>query len=57
MKRIWLFIIAITIHNFPEGLAIGVGFGGDDIANGTSLAIGVGLQNMPSPGPGWQPSA
>ena len=27
MKRIWLFIIAITIHNFPEGLAVGVGFG------------------------------
>jgi ZIP family zinc transporter len=47
MKRIWLFIIAITIHNFPEGLAVGVGFGGGNIANGTSLAIGIGLQNMP----------
>ena len=47
MKRIWLFIIAITIHNFPEGLAVGVGFGGGDIAGGTSLAIGIGLQNMP----------
>ena len=47
MKRIWLFIIAITIHNFPEGLAVGVGSGGGDIANGTSLAIGIGLQNMP----------
>ena len=47
MKRIWLFIIAITIHNFPEGLAVGVGFGSGDIASGTSLAIGIGLQNMP----------
>ena len=47
MKRIWLFIIAITIHNFPEGLAVGVGFGGGDIGSGTSLAIGIGLQNMP----------
>jgi len=47
MKKIWLFIIAITIHNFPEGLAVGVGFGGGDITNGTSLAIGIGLQNMP----------
>jgi ZIP family zinc transporter len=47
MKKIWLFIIAITIHNFPEGLAVGVGFGGGDTANGTSLAIGIGLQNMP----------
>lgn len=47
MKKIWLFIIAITIHNFPEGLAVGVGFGGGDTANGISLAIGIGLQNMP----------
>ena len=47
MRRIWLFIIAITIHNFPEGLAVGVGFGSGDIGAGTSLAIGIGLQNMP----------
>ncbi|MFH1993051.1 MAG: ZIP family metal transporter [Pseudomonadota bacterium] len=47
LKRIWLFIIAITIHNFPEGLAVGVGFGTGDIGAGTSLAIGIGLQNMP----------
>ena len=47
MRRIWLFIIAITIHNFPEGLAVGVGFGSGDMASGTSLAIGIGLQNMP----------
>jgi ZIP family zinc transporter len=47
LKKIWLFIIAITIHNFPEGLAVGVGFGTGDINSGTSLAIGIGLQNMP----------
>ena len=47
LRRIWLFVIAITLHNFPEGLAVGVGFGGGDIANGTTLAIGIGLQNMP----------
>src|SRR5690554_1188311 len=34
LKRIWLFIIAITIHNFPEGLAVGVGFGDNNISNG-----------------------
>lgn len=47
MRRIWLFIIAITIHNFPEGLAVGVGYGFGDVGAGTSLAIGIGLQNMP----------
>jgi ZIP family zinc transporter len=47
LRRIWLFVIAITIHNFPEGLAVGVGFGGGDIANGVTLGIGIGLQNMP----------
>lgn len=47
LKRVWLFIIAITLHNFPEGMAVGVGFGGGNILNGVSLAIGIGLQNMP----------
>ncbi len=47
MKRIWLFVIAITIHNFPEGMAVGVGFGTGDVSAGTSLAIGIGLQNIP----------
>jgi ZIP family zinc transporter len=47
LHRIWLFVIAITLHNFPEGLAVGVGYGSGDIANGTVLAIGIGLQNVP----------
>lgn len=50
LRRIWLFIIAITLHNFPEGLAVGVGFGqggGEAIRNGLTLAIGIGLQNAP----------
>ncbi len=47
LKKIWLFVIAITIHNFPEGLAVGVGFGTGDTAAATSLAIGIGIQNMP----------
>ncbi len=47
LRKVWLFIIAITIHNFPEGLAVGVGFGTGDIGAGTSLAIGIGIQNMP----------
>ena len=47
LKKIWLFVIAITIHNFPEGLAVGVGFGDNNIKNGLILAMGIGLQNMP----------
>lgn len=47
VARIWLFVLAITIHNFPEGLAVGVGFGGGNVANGMTLAIGIGLQNAP----------
>jgi len=47
LRRIWLFILAITIHNFPEGLAVGVGFGGQGFSGGLPLAIGIGLQNLP----------
>lgn len=46
-EKVWLFVAAITIHNFPEGMAVGVGFAGPDIANATALAIGIGLQNAP----------
>jgi ZIP family zinc transporter len=47
LRQIWLFIIAITIHNFPEGLAVGVGFGAHGLSDGMPLAIGIGLQNLP----------
>jgi ZIP family zinc transporter len=47
LRRIWLFIIAIAIHNFPEGLAVGVGFGAGGFEGGLPLAIGIGLQNAP----------
>ena len=47
ISRIWLFVFAITLHNFPEGLAVGVGFGGGDVLNGTTLAVGIALQNLP----------
>ena len=47
LKQIWLFVIAITIHNFPEGMATGVGFGTNNIADGLTLALGIGIQNMP----------
>ena len=47
LRRVWIFVLAITVHNFPEGMAVGVGFGDGDISNGLSIAIGIGLQNMP----------
>ncbi len=47
LRRIWLFVLAITIHNIPEGLSIGVAFGGGDLANGFSVALGISLQDIP----------
>jgi ZIP family zinc transporter len=48
-----LLVLAITLHNIPEGLAVGVGFGAASITSGASLAgalslaLGIGLQNFP----------
>jgi ZIP family zinc transporter len=47
LSRIWLFVIAISLHNFPEGLAVGVSFGGDDVGKGWATALGIGIQNVP----------
>jgi ZIP family zinc transporter len=47
LRRVWLLVLAITIHNIPEGLAVGVGFANGDVARGTVLAVGIGLQNAP----------
>jgi ZIP family zinc transporter len=47
LKAVWLFIIAITIHNMPEGLAVGVGFGSGNLANAIPLMLAIGIQNIP----------
>jgi zinc transporter, ZIP family len=47
IKRIWLFVTAITLHNFPEGMAVGVSFGTGDYSAGMATATGIGLQNIP----------
>jgi len=47
IARIWLLIIAMTIHNFPEGMAVGVSFGTGDVSTGLVVAMAIGLQNMP----------
>lgn len=52
-KRIMLLVFAITVHNFPEGAAVGVGFGaigkskGATFQKARNLAIGIGIQNFP----------
>lgn len=47
LDKISLFIIAITIHNFPEGMSVGVSFGSGEMKNGLVLAIAIALQNIP----------
>jgi zinc transporter, ZIP family len=47
LRKIWLFIGAIALHNFPEGAAVGISFGSGDWHNGVALAIAVALQNIP----------
>jgi ZIP family zinc transporter len=47
LGRIWLFVIAILIHNFPEGLAVGVGAASGDLGTGLGVTLGIGLQNVP----------
>lgn len=47
LPKVWLFVVAITIHNFPEGLAVGMSFGNGDVAAGVAVALAIGLQNMP----------
>lgn len=46
-RRSALLVAAITLHNLPEGLAVGVAFGGGTPGAATALAVGIGLQNLP----------
>lgn len=47
LNKVLLFVIAIGIHNLPEGLAAGVSFGTDNVAQAMAVAIGIALQNIP----------
>ena len=46
LQRTWLFVFAITLHNLPEGLAIGVGYASNGMA-GNALATGIAIQDVP----------
>jgi zinc transporter, ZIP family len=46
-NRVWLFVLAIAIHNLPEGMAIGVGLSQGDLNVGIPLTTAIALQNLP----------
>ena len=47
LKTAWLFIIAITLHKIPEGLAVGVAYSAEDFMNPNSLVLGIAVHNIP----------
>lgn len=47
LSKVLLFVMAIAIHNLPEGIAAGVGFGSGNTADALMIAIGIALQNIP----------
>lgn len=47
LRRTWLFVFAICLHNLPEGLAIGVAYGGSDPVGAGALATGIAIQDFP----------
>ena len=47
LNKVLLFVMAIAIHNFPEGIAAGVGFGSGNDAEALLIAGGIALQNIP----------
>ena len=47
IKKAWLFIIAITLHKLPEGLAVGVAYGAENLINPLSLVVGIAAHNVP----------
>ena len=47
LNKVMLFVMAIAIHNLPEGIAAGVGFGTENVSNAITVALGIALQNIP----------
>lgn len=47
INKVLLFVLAIAIHNLPEGIAAGVGFGTGNTGEAVTIAAGIALQNIP----------
>jgi len=47
LSKALLFVMAVAIHNLPEGMAAGVSFGNDDVSAAITVAVGIALQNIP----------
>ncbi|MDZ5601493.1 ZIP family metal transporter [Pseudomonas sp. RP23018S] len=47
INRVWLFVLAITLHNLPEGMAIGVSFTNGDMSVGLPLTSAIAIQDIP----------
>ncbi len=47
LSKALLFVLAVAIHNLPEGMAAGVSFGNDDVSAAITVAVGIALQNIP----------
>lgn len=46
LRRTWLFVFAITLHNLPEGLAVGVSYAGIGLIPASALTLGIAIQNV-----------
>lgn len=47
INRVWLFVLAIVLHNIPEGMAVGVGFAEGDLSVGLPLTAAIAIQDFP----------
>jgi len=47
LGRNWMFVLAIALHNLPEGLSVGIAYGATEPMTGHTVMLGIATQNMP----------